>query len=716
MQQTYIISGMDCASCAKTVSDGVRRLANVEAAELDFATCRLRVSGEVAPTAVRERVVALGYNVVEADAPAVAQVSVGGLRGFGAFLVRRPETRLALVGGGLIALGLIGRGFGLEASVVNALFIVAMIVAAWPIARAGWRTLRINHTFSINLLMTLAAVGAVAIGEMLEAATVIFLFALGEALEGYTADRARQSLRDVLDLAPAQAVRLAGHRQETVAVGQIQVGDILLVKAGERIPLDGVVTVGASGVNQAPITGESMPVYKAVGDEVWAGTLAGDGTLQVRVTHVAADTTLSRIIRLVEEAQQGRANVQRLVDQFARWYTPAVVVIAALVAVVPPLWSGAWSEWLYRALTLLVISCPCAMVISAPVAVMSGITAAARRGVLIKGGLHLETLGAIKAIAFDKTGTLTHGEPIVTSSRALLCTTGADCALCDDVLALAAAVERGSNHPLARAVVRAAAGRHVDAAYAPAERVLALAGRGVQGDVGGKLVTVGNHALFEAEHPHSSAVCDLVNAAEARGHTAMLLCDGDSVRGLIAVADTLRPESAAVIKQLVALHLTPAMLTGDNHTVAQAIGNAAGIAEIRAELLPAAKVTAVRDLQTRFGAVAMVGDGINDTPALATANVGIAMGGAGSAQAMETADVVLMANNLRQLPFAIGVARLVRRIVGQNVAFSLLTKAVFVGLALAGATSLWLAILADVGVSLLVTLNGMRPLRMREDA
>ncbi len=711
--QTYTINGMDCTACAQTLGDGVRRLAGVQMAEVDFATCTLRVAGDVAPAAVEARVTALGYSVATPEnTPDRSQPSPGGVRGFGIYLYRRPETRLALIGGALIIVGLLLTLLKVSAPLRHSLFIAAMAIAAWPIARSGLQALRINHTFTINLLMTIAAVGAVALGDLLEGATVIFLFAIGEALEGYTADRARQSLRSLLDLAPAQALRLVGEREETVPVAQVQRGDILLIKPGERIALDGVITAGSSGVNQAPITGESLPIHRAVGDPVFAGTINGDGALRMRVTHLSADTTLSRIVRMVEEAQRSRANSQRLIDEFARWYTPGVVVLALLVAILPPLLlGGVWAVWLYRALTLLVIACPCALVISAPVTIISGITAAARHGVLIKGGLHLETLGKVQALAFDKTGTLTRGEPTVTTSRALDCVTGIDCALCDDVLALAAAVERRSAHPLARAVTQAAEQRSLTSTYAAAESVLTLAGRGVQGQVGGKLITVGNHALFDAEHPHPLAICEQVGALEAAGQTTMLLCDGDRVRGLIGVADMIRPESGAVVQQLKDLNITPIMLTGDNATVAQAVGAAVGIAEVRSHLLPADKVTALQALQRQYHTVAMVGDGINDTPALATANVGIAMGGAGSAQAMETADVVLMANDLHQLPYALRIARFVRRLMAQNIVFSLGTKLIFMALALLGGTSLWLAILADVGVSLLVTLNGMRAVR-----
>jgi Cd2+/Zn2+-exporting ATPase len=434
------------------------------------------------------------------------------------------------------------------------------------------------------------------------------------------------------------------------------------------------------------------------------------------VAHLAADNTLSRIIRMVEEAQSVRAPSQRMIDQFARWYTPGVVVIATLVALVPPLLFNApfynpgdgSQGWLYRALELLVIACPCSLVISTPVTIISAITAAARRGVLIKGGAHLESLAKVKAIAFDKTGTLTHGRPAVTTIRSVDCETGEKCEKCDDVLALASSVEKRSAHPLAKSVVQAAQERGLDTVYVPAEQVASLSGRGVQGQVNGKLITVGSHNLFDAEYPHSEALCELIRREEAQGQTTMLLSEGDRVRGYIAVADEVRADSRDAIRDLRALGVQTVMLTGDNNAVAQAVGQLVGVNDVRAELLPADKVNAVNGLLREYRAVGMVGDGVNDTPALAAATVGVAMGGAGSAQALETADIALMAADLKQLPYAIRLARFARRLIRQNITVSLGLKMAFMLLALAGGASLWLAVFADVGMSLLVTTNGMR--------
>ena len=721
-EKTYRVNGMDCAHCAQTIEKGVSRLDGVRGVQVNFATGAMTLDGEVSNAILRERLEALGYGLADETRQTAPNAEPGGVLGFFRYLLSEGATRFAVIGGVLILVALVASLLRLPAAIANSLFVVATGVALFPVAKSGLRGLWINHDFGINLLMTIAAVGALLIGELAEAATVVFLFAVGEALEGYTTDQARNSLRSLMTLAPPQAVRLSGlgdlRLEETVPVEALAVGDLIVVRPGERIPMDGAVQSGASGVDQAPVTGESVPVHKATGDEVYAGTINGAGALEIRVTRLAADNTVNRIIRLVEEAQNSRAPSQRLVDRFAGVYTPAIVVLAAAVAVLPPLlFSQPFYDtpdghgWLYRALALLVISCPCALVISTPVTVISAISAAARRGVLIKGGVHLETLADVKAFAFDKTGTLTRGKPVVTGTHSVDCTTGAVCELCDDVLALASAVERRSAHPLARAVVDAAAERGLATVYATADAVEMVAGRGVQGRIGEKLVTVGSHSLFDAEHPHGHDLCAAVDAAEARGQTAMLLFDGDRVRGYITVADAPRENSARVVRALHDLGQTTVMLTGDNPAVAHAVGATVGVDDIRAGLMPEDKVTAVEALAAQYGPVAMVGDGVNDTPALAAAAVGIAMGGAGSAQALETADIALMADDLAQLPYALRLARLARRLILQNVALSIGIKLAFVVLALFGLTSLWAAVVADVGMLLLVTLNGLRPLR-----
>lgn len=747
--KTYKIGNMDCANCARELETGVRKLDGVENVRVDFMSGKMVLEGNVEQDVLKKRVEALGKTLITTDAPKIqrnhkpdhddhghghshdhghehtpitrnAAPPKGAIRGFWDYLVARHETRLALIGGGLILLTLFASlAFPIDTTITSVLYIVAMMIALYPIAKNGLNTLWINRTFNINLLMTIAAVGAIIIGEYLEGATVIFLFAIGEALEGYTADRARDSLRSLMSLAPPVALRVRGDLEETVAVEELAIGDTILVKPGERIPIDGVVISGNSGVNQAPITGESIPVFKGPDDKLYAASINGEGLLTVRVTHLSDDTSLSRIIRLVEEAESVRAPSQRMIDQFAHYYTPGVVVVALLVAFLPPLLFnapfydvGETRGWLYRALTMLVIACPCALVISTPVTVISAITRAARRGVLIKGGAYLEALGNVKAIAFDKTGTLTSGNPVVTEVYSLECAEKDNpCEHCDDILALASAVEQRSTHPLARAIVSAAEARQLEQVYAPAQTVEMLAGRGVQGEINDKWVTVGSHVLFDSEYPHDQALCERVDAAEARGQSTMLINDGERVRGYIAVADTPREDSKAVIQSLHELGVKTAMLTGDNARAAEAIAKELGVTDVRAGLMPEDKATAVQGLMDLYKSVAIIGDGVNDTPAMATATIGIAMGGAGSAQALETADIALMGDDLKQVPFALRLSRFAQSLIRQNVVLSLGMKLLFLGLAFFGEASLWMAILADVGMSLVVTLNGMRPLR-----
>ena len=503
-------------------------------------------------------------------------------------------------------------------------------------------------------------------------------------------------------------------------VGDLAVGDRILVKPGERIAMDGRVDAGASAVNQAPITGESVPVEKLPGSDVFAGSINGAGALEVEVTRLAADNTISRIIHMVEEAQAQKAPAQRWIDQFARYYTPAVVALAVLVAAVPPLLLGqpfldpgdGTHGWLYRALALLITACPCALVISIPVSVVSGISRAAQLGVLIKGGAYLEAAGSLNVVAFDKTGTLTRGEPAVTSVISL---NGAGE---DGVLQVAAAVEARSEHPLARAVVRQAETRSL--AYQPAEGFRALLGRGAEGQVYGRAARVGNLALFaDAGIPLPEAATRGAAELEQAGNTVMLVHGATApgrepeVLGLVAVADTIRPDARAATAALKAAGIRhTVMLTGDNERTAHAIAEQAGVDDVRANLLPEGKVEAIEKLMAEYGRVAMVGDGVNDAPALARATVGIAMGGAGTDQALETADIVLMGDDLLKLPFAIRLSRQTLAVLRQNIAFSLLVKTVVMVLVLTGTATLWMAVFADVGTSLIVIANGMRLLRV----
>jgi len=512
--------------------------------------------------------------------------------------------------------------------------------------------------------------------------------------------------------------------EESVPVTTLQIGDRILVRPGQRIPMDGVIQAGVSSVNQAPITGESRLIEKEAGAEVFAGTINGEGSLEIRVTHLVQDNTISRLIKLVEEAQERRAPIQRMVDQFARYYTPAVVIVAALVALIPPLFFGQpfWNPtpdqfgWFYRALTLLVVACPCALVISTPVSMISALSAAARNGVRIKGGAYLEALSRVQAIAFDKTGTLTAGQPTVIAVRTTTCAAPNHlimdaCRACDDVLALAHAVERRSEHPLAHAITSASRERGLEDRYPPAEAVTALTGRGVSGVVQGRDILIGSHRYFDTTIPHDSQHCDAAGQDASTGYTPMLISEHGQYLGTITVADSIRESSRAAVASLKGLGLRAVvMLTGDQRATAERIAADIGVTDIRAELLPEHKVAAIHALQQQYGTVAMVGDGINDTPALATATVGIAIGGAlgGTNQAMETADITLMSDNLRQLPFAIRLSRATMQTIRINIAFSIGLKLIFLVLVLLGMGTMWMAVLADVGTSLLVTLHGMR--------
>jgi Zn2+/Cd2+-exporting ATPase len=479
---------------------------------------------------------------------------------------------------------------------------------------------------------------------------------------------------------------------------------------------------GETAVNQAPITGESRLVDKQPGSQVFASSINGSGTLEIEVTHLAADNTISRLIQMVSEAQEKKAPAQRFVDQFARIYTPLVVVLALLVAILPPLlwgqpfWSAAdpTQGWLYRGLALLVVACPCALVISTPVSIISAISNGARNGVLFKGGAYLEALSRIQAIAFDKTGTLTHGQPAVVAVRSLACQTepAGTCAPCDDLLAIASAVERRSEHPLASAIVTAAEQRGVNGRFQAAQSVQALSGRGVQGVVNGRSVTIGSHRYFDSQAIAHEVHCEEIEAAAATGQTTMLISQDDAYQGYITTADTVRPSSKTAVSALKKMGLSALiMLTGDNEATAQAVGKAVGVTQGKADCLPEDKVTAVNRLRQQYGPIAMVGDGINDTPALATADLGIAIGN--TAQAMETADITLMNDDLSRLPFALRLSRAAMRTIQVNVALSIGIKLAFVVLVLAGWGTMWMAVLADMGTSLLVTLNGMRLLQYR---
>lgn len=582
-----------------------------------------------------------------------------------------------------------------------------MVAGGWFLLPKAWRAARRLRP-DINLLVVIAAVGASIIGEWVEASAVVFLFGVAEWLEGWADRRARRATEALLELAPKVAsVKRDGQFVE-VPVEQVAPGETIATKSGMAIPLDGVVVAGESSVNQAPITGESVPVDKKSGDTVFAGTINGEGALEIKVTKTTGDTTLARIISLVAEAQEQKAPTQRFVDVFARYYTPAVTAAALLVFLLPPLLLGGdWNTWLYRACVLLIIACPCALVISTPVSIVAGLTALARRGVLVKGGAHLETVGRLKALAVDKTGTITEGKPQVLGVELL------NSATLPQVLGVAAAIDEHSSHPLAKAVVAHAKGQNVS--YERASSYQARSGRGAEGVIAGHAYFVGNHRFAHELGVCSESVETRLSAIEAHGQSVVVVghrphdgCKGE-VLGIIAIGDTLRPHAKAAISALHAAGVEQVvMLSGDNQRTADFIARQVGIDEARGDLLPDDKVEAVKSLREKHRIVGMVGDGVNDAPAMATATVGIAMGAAGTDAAIETADIALMQDELGKIADTIRLGRRTLGIIHFNIAFALGLKALFLLLTLMGHASLWLAIMADTGATLLVVANALR--------
>lgn len=696
-ESVFKIEGMDCHEEVAILERRLKPLPGLEDVSADVLGQRLRVKYDAArldTTAIADAVAATGMRAwLEHEEP------IGLAPGA---TVRRQV--LVIASGIALAAGLIARSLSLPAAALVALFAVSVISGGVYTARRAFSAAR-AFSLDINVLMLVAVGGAMAIGEWAEAATVIFLFALAQFLETRSMERARHAIRALMELAPGEAlVRRAGE-ETRVKVDDVAVGEIMVARPGEKIPLDGAVIGGESEVNQAPITGESVPVLKRPGDEVFAGTINGHGALEVRVTRLSRDTTMARIINLVEVAQAQRAPSQTFVERFARYYTPAVIVLAGAVAVVPPLVAGQpFQSWFYRALVLLVISCPCALVISTPVSIVSALAAAARKGVLIKGGMHLERLARVRCVAFDKTGTLTTGRPEVVE---VIPQNGAGHA---DILGIAAALEARSEHPIGGAIVRRAASDGIPASVG--QEFQALPGRGAAARVDGGVTIIGNHRLFEERGLCSPAIDAELDRLAASGRTAVLLARREETIGIIGVGDAVRPAGRDAIELLRRQGVERiVMLTGDNANVARTIAHALAIDQFEAELLPEDKVAAVRALRQRYGTVAMVGDGVNDAPALAAADVGIAMGVAGTDAALETADVALMADDLLKLPFAFRLSRRTLRNIKTNITVSIGLKAVFLVLGVAGLATLWMAVVADMGASLLVIGNGLRLLR-----
>ncbi|QCI63478.1 heavy metal translocating P-type ATPase [Phreatobacter stygius] len=766
-QSRFRIEGMDCASCAAKIDTAVRRLPGIADVNVSVATGRMTVThgSDDDLAAVQRRVTGLGYAVAAIGADAPASTAAGALgqgrdhhdqhdhhhgsctgshhdhhhahdhddhgdqrRSGHAGAAGGPAPSLGSLGlprrdqhhdhgpatgpwwRGRKGLTTIACGAALAAAyglgklvpaIDHWVFLLALAVGLVPIARRAFAAARVGTPFSIEMLMTIAAVGAVIIGATEEAAAVVFLFLVGELLEGVAATKARASIQGLADLVPKTALVETEGRTREIAADSLVVGAVILVRPGDRVPADGVIISGDSAIDEAPVTGESTPKRKTVGDTAFAGTVNGEAALRLRVTAAAADNTIARVVKLVEEAQESKAPTERFIDSFSRYYTPAVLAAGALVAIVPPLaLGGAWAEWIYKGLAILLIGCPCALVISTPAAIAASLSAGARRGLLMKGGAVLESLGSLTVVAFDKTGTLTGGKPEVTDVVAF----GRGEA---EVVALAAALETGSNHPLAKAILARAEAAGLT--VTPATDIGARAGKGVTGKIDGLALFLGSAAAVAEHVPLADDIAARIQAFNDDGKTVSVLAAGDQVAGLIAMRDQPRADAKQGLEALRAAGIRTLMLTGDNRRTAEAIGRIVGI-EPRGELLPEDKMRIVNDLKAAGERVGKVGDGINDAPALAAADVGIAMGGAADV-ALETADAAVLHGRIGDVAAMIALSRRTMANIRQNITVALGLKAVFLVTTMIGLTGLWPAILADTGATVLVTANAMRLLR-----
>ncbi|EML9046728.1 TPA: Zn(II)/Cd(II)/Pb(II) translocating P-type ATPase ZntA [Enterobacter cloacae subsp. cloacae] len=676
---SWVVDGMDCAACARKVENAVKQIPGVSHVQVRFATEKLLVSAE---SDVSEQVVSAvsqaGYSLRSETAPAEKTAPL-----------RENLPLIALVMMMALSWGLeqINHPFG------NLAFIATTLVGLYPIARQALRLMKSGSWFAIETLMSVAAIGALFIGATAEAAMVLLLFLIGERLEGWAASRARKGVSALMALKPETATRVAGNERQTVAINALRPGDVIEVAAGGRLPADGTLLTATASFDESALTGESIPVERTAGEKVPAGATSVDRLVQLTVLSEPGDSAIDRILKLIEEAEERRAPVERFIDRFSRIYTPAIMLVALLVTIVPPLFFGApWEGWIYKGLTLLLIGCPCALVISTPAAITSGLAAAARRGALIKGGAALEQLSQVQQVAFDKTGTLTVGKPQVTGVYPQ--DIGED-----ELLTLAAAVEQGSTHPLAQAIVREAQSRGLAIPAATAQRV--LVGSGIEADIDGKKVLI--VAAGKSSNPE-------VEALEQTGQTVVTVMQDGVAKGMLALRDTLRDDAKEAVATLHQLGVQGVILTGDNPRAAAAIAGELGL-DFKAGLLPADKVSAVTELNSH-APLAMIGDGINDAPAMKASTIGIAMG-SGTDVALETADAALTHNRLTGLAQMISLARATRANIRQNISIALGLKGIFLVTTLLGITGLWLAVLADTGATVLVTANALRLLRRK---
>lgn len=693
---TLTVKGMDCPDESRPIEDRLKKMDGILSIQFNLVANKLMIEHLTPLAEIKRALRDIGFDAELAERMKYKPSQT--------YWQRHRLLILTVISGTLATLGTVLNYFDASDYVTIPLLLTAIITAGFYIAPKGLTEAR-NLRLGMNFLMSIAVIGAMFIGEWTEAAMVIFLFALAQLLESYSVDRARKSIQSLMGLAPNVALVKTESGNQTMPVEEVNIDDTIIIKPGDRIPLDGIVLLGSSSVNQAPITGESMPVKKVVGDQVYAGTINEKGTLEVRVTKNYSDTTLARIIHLVEEAQAQKAPSQNFVEKFARFYTPAVVSFAVLLATVPPLFfNGIFMDWLYRALVLLVISCPCALVISTPVTIVSGLTNAARNGILIKGGAYLENFSHVKVLAFDKTGTLTVGKPQV--QRVIPLNHFDE----KELLMIAASIESRSEHPLAQAILDYASARQIS--LKPIDKFRSLTGKGVSASIDDRIYFIGNHRLFEENGLCKGDVHQLHEKIENRNHTAVIVGDENAILGIIAIADSVRENAPAAITALHEAGIKKTiMLTGDNHPTAEAIASEVGIDEFKSELLPADKVAVINNLLNEYKSVAMVGDGINDAPALATATMGISMGASATDTALETADIALMKDDLTRLAYLKSLSRKTVRIIKQNIFFALFLKGAFVLLAIPGLATLWMAVFADMGASLIVVFNGLRALK-----
>ncbi|MDW7613858.1 heavy metal translocating P-type ATPase [Peribacillus simplex] len=693
--KTFEIEGMDCGSCAKSIENHLNTLSTVKNVSVNFSTGKMKIEHSDSAENIISEVSKIGFKASLQSNKKSIQTNKN-----------KSDNGLIILSGVLIALGFIGSFNGISPIMSTILYAIAMVISGYKPVKSAFYAIK-SRSLDMNVLMSVAAIGAALIGEWLEGATVVWLFAIGNILQTKSIERTRNSIRNLMDLAPPEAWVRVGSEIIKKSVEEITIGDVIIVKPGDKIPLDGEIIQGESSVNQAPITGESIPVDKEIGDTVYAGTINENGSLEIKVTKLVEDTTISKIIHLVEEAQEQKAPTEAFVDKFASVYTPIVFILALAIMLLPPLLGfGTWGDWFYKGLELLVVACPCALVISTPVAIVSAIGNAAKNGVLIKGGTFLEKAGAITAIAFDKTGTLTEGKPKVTEIQTLHVTE-------DELLSIALTLEDYSTHPIAKAIVEYANEKGIQPKIG--ELFRSIVGKGVQATIEGNIYYGGNLKLFEEMNVSLDDAKNHVQDLQNKGKTVVVIGTQHQVIGIIAVSDTIRETTASALKALKQSGVNQTvMLTGDNEGSAKIIASEANVTRYFADLLPEDKVDAIKKLQNEGHKVAMVGDGINDAPALATADLGIAMGGAGTDTAMETADIVLMADNLDKLPHTMKLSRKALTIIKQNIWFSVIIKVIALVLIFPGWLTLWMAVLSDTGAALIVILNALRLLKFKE--